>query len=99
MSSWPFWKRASSVSRFFCGTSPDSTPTRKPARSRPRATRSTQTLVFTNTIVRWPSLRVSRPISSGIFSSSAGKYTSWRTLALVMNSDSTTSFSGSFMCS
>ena len=37
-----------------------------------RATRSTNALVLTNTMVRAPSLRDSRPISSGIFSSSAG---------------------------
>ncbi len=50
-------------------------------------------------MVRAPSLRDSRPSSSGIFSSSAGKYMRWRTRAAVTVSASTTSFSGSFMCS
>jgi hypothetical protein len=63
------------------------------------ATRSTQTLVLTNTMVRAPSERDSRPISSGSFSSLAGRYITWRTREVVTVSVSTTTFSGSFMCS
>ena len=52
-----------------------------------------------NTTVRAPSERDSRAISSGTFSSLDGRYITWRTREVVTVSVSTTTFSGSFMCS